>query len=69
MVSEVELAAMRHAIGLSAHGLGTTSPNPPVGCVILDADGRTVGAGFHRRSSRSDSSGRGRTWRYRSSDA
>lgn len=49
MASEVELAAMRHAITLSALGLGTTSPNPPVGCVILDRHGTVVGAGFHRR--------------------
>lgn len=49
MASDVELAAMRHAIMLSALGLGTTSPNPPVGCVILDQHGTTVGTGFHRR--------------------
>ncbi|MDG4863707.1 riboflavin biosynthesis protein RibD, partial [Streptomyces sp. T-3] len=35
--------AMRRAIALAAHGLGSTSPNPVVGCVILDASGRTVG--------------------------
>lgn len=40
---------MRHAIALSALGLGTTSPNPPVGCVILDAHGQVVGAGYHQR--------------------
>ena len=28
-------------------GLGTTSPNPVVGCVLLDADGEVVGEGFH----------------------
>ncbi|MFI6272470.1 bifunctional diaminohydroxyphosphoribosylaminopyrimidine deaminase/5-amino-6-(5-phosphoribosylamino)uracil reductase RibD [Micromonospora zamorensis] len=49
MASELELSAMRHAITLSALGLGTTSPNPPVGCVILDQHGTVVGAGFHRR--------------------
>lgn len=49
MASPTELAAMRHAIALSANGLGTTSPNPPVGCVILDTHGTPVGAGFHRR--------------------
>ncbi|MFG2050678.1 bifunctional diaminohydroxyphosphoribosylaminopyrimidine deaminase/5-amino-6-(5-phosphoribosylamino)uracil reductase RibD [Micromonospora sp. NPDC048935] len=49
MASDVELSAMRHAIALSALGLGTTSPNPPVGCVILDQHGVVVGAGFHRR--------------------
>jgi diaminohydroxyphosphoribosylaminopyrimidine deaminase / 5-amino-6-(5-phosphoribosylamino)uracil reductase len=49
MASDVELAAMRQAIILSALGLGTTSPNPPVGCVILDRHGHVVGTGFHRR--------------------
>ncbi|MGW5578889.1 bifunctional diaminohydroxyphosphoribosylaminopyrimidine deaminase/5-amino-6-(5-phosphoribosylamino)uracil reductase RibD [Micromonospora chokoriensis] len=49
MASDLELSAMRQAITLSALGLGTTSPNPPVGCVILDRHGTVVGAGFHRR--------------------
>ncbi|MDG4863706.1 bifunctional diaminohydroxyphosphoribosylaminopyrimidine deaminase/5-amino-6-(5-phosphoribosylamino)uracil reductase RibD, partial [Streptomyces sp. T-3] len=40
----------RRAIALAAHGLGSTSPNPVVGCVILDASGRTVGEGFHERA-------------------
>lgn len=40
---------MRRAIALSALGLGTTSPNPPVGCVILDPTGRPVGEGYHQR--------------------
>lgn len=44
MASDLELSAMRQAITLSAHGLGTTSPNPPVGCVILDQRGTIVGA-------------------------
>jgi diaminohydroxyphosphoribosylaminopyrimidine deaminase/5-amino-6-(5-phosphoribosylamino)uracil reductase len=44
-----ELDAMRRAIALSAFGLGTTSPNPPVGCVILDADGHLVSEGYHER--------------------
>ncbi|MFG3702759.1 bifunctional diaminohydroxyphosphoribosylaminopyrimidine deaminase/5-amino-6-(5-phosphoribosylamino)uracil reductase RibD [Micromonospora sp. NPDC047620] len=49
MASDVELAAMRQAIALSSFGLGTASPNPPVGCVILDRHGVAVGAGYHRR--------------------
>ena len=40
---------MRRAIVISACGLGTTSPNPAVGCVILDSEGRLVGEGYHRR--------------------
>src|SRR4051812_34747262 len=38
---------MRRAIGLSANGLGTTSPNPVVGCVILDATDEIAGEGWH----------------------
>jgi diaminohydroxyphosphoribosylaminopyrimidine deaminase/5-amino-6-(5-phosphoribosylamino)uracil reductase len=45
MVTEDE--AMRRAIALAARGLGTTSPNPVVGCVLLDAAGTVVGEGFH----------------------
>src|SRR5580700_35979 len=44
-----EAAAMRRAIALSAAGLGTTSPNPPVGCVLLGPGGRIVGEGYHER--------------------
>ena len=47
MASPAEDAAMVRAIALAAHGLGTTSPNPVVGCVILDAAGEIVGEGFH----------------------
>jgi diaminohydroxyphosphoribosylaminopyrimidine deaminase/5-amino-6-(5-phosphoribosylamino)uracil reductase len=49
MATAAELVAMRRAITLSALGLGSTSPNPPVGCVILDATGHVVGEGYHRR--------------------
>lgn len=49
MATDVEIAAMRRAIALSGFGLGTTSPNPPVGCVILNSEGHIVGEGFHER--------------------
>ncbi|GAA3631280.1 bifunctional diaminohydroxyphosphoribosylaminopyrimidine deaminase/5-amino-6-(5-phosphoribosylamino)uracil reductase RibD [Streptomyces chitinivorans] len=47
---EREREAMRRAVALSARGLGSTSPNPVVGCVVLDAAGRVVGEGWHRRA-------------------
>jgi diaminohydroxyphosphoribosylaminopyrimidine deaminase/5-amino-6-(5-phosphoribosylamino)uracil reductase len=37
--------AMRRAEELGRGALGTTSPNPPVGAVALDADGAVVGEG------------------------
>jgi diaminohydroxyphosphoribosylaminopyrimidine deaminase/5-amino-6-(5-phosphoribosylamino)uracil reductase len=49
MATPAEAAAMRRAIALSAAGLGTTSPNPPVGCILLDAQSRIVGEGYHER--------------------
>lgn len=45
-----EREAMRRAVDLAARGLGRTSPNPVVGCVILDPAGRTVGEGWHKRA-------------------
>lgn len=53
MPSSVITDAMRRAILLSAHGLGSTSPNPPVGCVILDSNGVIVGEGYHERKGES----------------
>src|SRR5437868_15310906 len=49
MASAAEVAAMRRAVALSAAGLGTTSPNPPVGCVLLDPQDQIVGEGYHER--------------------
>ena len=40
--------AMRRAVALSRTVLGATSPNPPVGAVILDARGELVGEGATR---------------------
>ncbi len=37
------------AARLSARGFGGVAPNPCVGCVIVSADGRIVGEGYHRR--------------------
>ncbi|WP_030080350.1 bifunctional diaminohydroxyphosphoribosylaminopyrimidine deaminase/5-amino-6-(5-phosphoribosylamino)uracil reductase RibD [Streptomyces baarnensis] len=50
MDTAADITAMRRAITLAARGLGSTSPNPVVGCVITDAAGDLVGEGFHRRA-------------------
>ncbi|MEU4684126.1 bifunctional diaminohydroxyphosphoribosylaminopyrimidine deaminase/5-amino-6-(5-phosphoribosylamino)uracil reductase RibD [Streptomyces xinghaiensis] len=41
---------MRRAVALAARGTGSTSPNPVVGCVILDAAGEPAGEGYHQRA-------------------
>jgi len=43
--SAAERAAMARARELGLRVLGTTSPNPPVGAVVLDAAGTVVGEG------------------------
>jgi diaminohydroxyphosphoribosylaminopyrimidine deaminase / 5-amino-6-(5-phosphoribosylamino)uracil reductase len=48
MTRQVETDAMRRAVVLSRASLGTTSPNPPVGAVVLDVDGVVVGEGATR---------------------
>lgn len=39
------VAAMHRAVAEAERARGTTSPNPPVGCVVLDAAGATAGVG------------------------
>lgn len=41
---------MARAVQLAERGLYTTMPNPRVGCVIADGDGRILGEGWHRRA-------------------
>ncbi|WP_326696476.1 bifunctional diaminohydroxyphosphoribosylaminopyrimidine deaminase/5-amino-6-(5-phosphoribosylamino)uracil reductase RibD [Streptomyces sp. NBC_01754] len=50
MATTADITAMRRAIVLAARGLGATSPNPVVGCVVLDAAGQPAGEGFHRHA-------------------
>jgi diaminohydroxyphosphoribosylaminopyrimidine deaminase/5-amino-6-(5-phosphoribosylamino)uracil reductase len=40
---------MRMALRLARRGVGSTSPNPPVGAVVV-ARGKIVGRGYHRRA-------------------
>jgi len=43
-------AALALARAEAHQGIGRTAPNPPVGCVILDADGVVVAVGHHARA-------------------
>lgn len=46
---DADAAFMARALALAERGLYTTTPNPRVGCVIVD-DGRIVGEGWHERA-------------------
>lgn len=41
---------MRRALELAQMAEGETSPNPMVGCVIVDDDGEIVGEGYHHKA-------------------
>ena len=41
---------MARALQLARQGLYSTHPNPRVGCLIVAADGRVVGEGWHVRA-------------------
>jgi len=45
--SDLDLHWMQRALELARKGIGVTSPNPAVGCVILDSAGQLAGEGWH----------------------
>ncbi len=45
----IDEAFMRRALQLAASGAGEVSPNPMVGAVIVDYNGKIIGEGYHRR--------------------
>lgn len=40
---------MQRALRLAKKGMGTTSPNPMVGCILVK-NGEIVGEGFHKKA-------------------
>jgi diaminohydroxyphosphoribosylaminopyrimidine deaminase/5-amino-6-(5-phosphoribosylamino)uracil reductase len=47
MMTDQDTHWMQRALELARRGIGVTSPNPAVGCVILDRSGQVVGEGWH----------------------
>ena len=45
----IDIKFMKRALQLAHLGEGLVSPNPMVGAVIVDADGRIIGEGYHHR--------------------
>lgn len=55
MPTAIDLSDQRHmraALGLARRGLGVVWPNPSVGCVLTDRDGRVVGRGWTQQGGR-----------------
>lgn len=48
--AQVILTAFRHALQSAARFSGATSPNPPVGCVILDKQGNLLAKAAHQKA-------------------
>lgn len=48
--TQVVLAAFRQALQCAAQFSGATSPNPPVGCVLLDRDGNLLAKAAHQKA-------------------
>lgn len=40
---------MKEALELASEGKGSVSPNPMVGCIIVDEDGNKIGEGYHKK--------------------
>lgn len=49
-LSEVDARWLRRCLALARRAEGRTAPNPIVGCVIVDARGRVLSEGWHRRA-------------------
>lgn len=41
---------MGQALDLAKRGVGLTSPNPPVGAIVVSAEGEVIGSGYHRKA-------------------
>lgn len=44
-----DIQYMQQALDLAVQGMGSVSPNPMVGAVIVSTDGRVIGRGWHKK--------------------
>jgi diaminohydroxyphosphoribosylaminopyrimidine deaminase/5-amino-6-(5-phosphoribosylamino)uracil reductase len=48
-MSDIDEKYMRMCFKLALKGKGKTTPNPMVGCVVLDKNGKVVSKGYHKK--------------------
>lgn len=49
MVTSLDEKYMRTCLSLALKGKGNVAPNPMVGCVVLDKNGKVVSKGYHKK--------------------
>ena len=49
MITDLDEKYMKMCFSLANKGRGRVSPNPLVGCVVLDKNGKTVSKGYHKK--------------------
>ena len=50
LYQNIDEVYMARCLALAELGAGSVSPNPLVGAVVLDAQGRTIGEGYHQKA-------------------
>lgn len=53
MVTSLDEKYMRTCLSLALKGKGKVAPNPMVGCVVLDKNGKVVSKGYHKKYGKS----------------
>lgn len=48
-LQEIHEFWMKEALELASEGKGNVSPNPMVGCIIIDGEGNKIGQGYHKK--------------------
>lgn len=48
-LQEIHESWMKEALELASEGKGSVSPNPMVGCIIIDGEGNKIGQGYHKK--------------------
>ena len=58
MVTSLDKKYMHTCLSLALKGKGKVAPNPMVGCVVLDKNGKVVSKGYHKKYGQNLATGR-----------
>ena len=57
-----DIKYMKMALALAEKARGYTSPNPLVGCVIVNSEGSVIGQGYHHKAGEAHATRRQGHW-------